>query len=227
MPPRIQVQFYGVKILVSFVFSFSWSVTEFLQELKHRSLLSSALLVFLSHSTPKKRARWCSTQLYSSPLSSVPIGLCYLILQLPTLWKNSTGCNMPDCLRGTGVRGVAKEVEHWEKLIRKEKEEHNLNTLSVKWNKAGRHSQARTASVGRVGRDSENSTFPSIMMCVASVTASTALGDRWREGRPWTFSCGILSKFSAHTSPVTAWNWDKKILDFPVEQRRQRLLSRR
>ena len=40
--------------------------------------------------------------------------------------------------------------------------------------KQSRHSQARAASVGRVGRDSENSTFPSIMMCVASVTASTA-----------------------------------------------------
>ena len=40
--------------------------------------------------------------------------------------------------------------------------------------KQSRHSQARAASVGRVGRDSENSMFPSIVMCVASVTASTA-----------------------------------------------------
>ena len=120
------------------VFSFSWSVTEFLQELKHRSLLSSALLVFLSHRTPKKRAGWCSTQLYSRPLSSVPIGLCYLILQLPTLWKNSTGCNMPDCLRGTGwCKGSGKRSGALGKTDQKKKEEHSLNTLSVKWNKAG------------------------------------------------------------------------------------------
>ena len=159
-PQRIQIKIYEVKI--SFLFSFSWSVLEFLQEWKLGSLYWIHPYLY---SWAKAHLR-VGSRIVQPPSSSPALwprswwrelyAYCYLILQWPTLWKNSLGSNLPDYLRETGLKEVTEEVKHWEKHIRIEKEKNSLK-YPLRVMKQSRHSQATaTPSMGRVGRNSEN-----------------------------------------------------------------------